>query len=173
MWECLYCSFTCTRKWNMQVHEKRKHLKQEVDPPVSGTPLCLSFRHLNQQHFDKMYHCNHFYYSSPYLHNVQRHENYPKNIQSAEKNIQRAEKEGKIIIWYPCTFCNYKSDRIYNLKVHMQNCHTFFNNQCTQEAETRTVSSNEKEEHTFIKEEALNHDLHSPLQTMQDVEEAE
>ena len=147
----------------MQVHEKRKHLKQVVDPPASETPLCLSFRHLYQKDiFDKMYHCTHCYYSSPYLHNVQRHEKYPENI-------QRAEKEGKIIIWYPCTFCNYKSDRIYNLKVHMQNCHNLNNNQCTQEAETQTVSSNEKEEHTFSKEEALNHNLHSPLQTMQDV----
>ena len=49
----------------------------------------------------------------------------------------------------------------------------FFNNQCTQEAETQTVSSNEKEEHTFTKEETLNHNLHSPLRTMQDVEQAE
>ena len=77
-----------------------------------------------------MYYCTHCYYSSPYLHNVQRHEKYPENI-------QRAEKEGKIIILHPCTFCNYKSDGIYN--------------QCTQEAGTQTVSSNEKEEHTFTK----------------------
>ena len=110
MWECSYCSFTCTRKWNMQVHEKRKHLKQEVDPPVSETHLCLSFRHLYQQHLDKMYHCTHCYYSSPYLHNVQRHEKYPKIF-------QRAEKEGQIIMWHSCTFCHYKSDSSSHAKL--------------------------------------------------------
>ena len=25
MWECSYCPFTSSRKWNTQVHEKRKH----------------------------------------------------------------------------------------------------------------------------------------------------
>ena len=51
----------------------------------------------------------------------------------------------------------------------MQNCHNFVNDQCTQEAGTQTVSSSEKEEHHFAEEEALNHNLHSLLQTMQDV----
>ena len=73
-----------------------------------------------------------------YLHNDQRHEKYPKNI-------QRAKKEGKIIIWHSCTFCHYKSDRRYNLKVHMQNCLNFVNDQCTQEAGTQTNSSSKKE----------------------------
>ena len=52
----------------------------------------------------------------------------------------------------------------------MQNCHNFVNDQCTQGAGTQTVSSSEKEEHHFTKEEALNHNFHSLLQTMQDVE---
>ena len=25
MWQCSYCPFTSSRKWNTQVHEKRKH----------------------------------------------------------------------------------------------------------------------------------------------------
>ena len=28
MWQCSYCPFTSSRKWNMQVHEKRKHQDQ-------------------------------------------------------------------------------------------------------------------------------------------------
>ena len=30
MWQCSYCSFTSSRKWNTQVHEKRKHQNQTV-----------------------------------------------------------------------------------------------------------------------------------------------
>jgi hypothetical protein len=28
MWQCTYCPFTSSRKWNTQVHEKRKHQDQ-------------------------------------------------------------------------------------------------------------------------------------------------
>ena len=28
MWQCSYCPFTSSRKWNTQVHEKRKHQVQ-------------------------------------------------------------------------------------------------------------------------------------------------
>jgi hypothetical protein len=28
MWQCSYCPFTSSRKWNTQVHEKRKHQDQ-------------------------------------------------------------------------------------------------------------------------------------------------
>ena len=32
MWVCSYCPFTSSRKWNTQVHEKRKHQNQYHEP---------------------------------------------------------------------------------------------------------------------------------------------
>ena len=60
MWECSYCSFTCGRKWNMQVHEKRKHLKQDVDPQQDGhsmEQLAQDYQNL-KQNYDKIVHEN-------------------------------------------------------------------------------------------------------------------
>ena len=60
MWECSYCSFTCGRKWNMQVHEKRKHLKQDVDPQQdvhSMEQLAQDYQNL-KQNYDKIVHEN-------------------------------------------------------------------------------------------------------------------
>ena len=60
MWEYTYCSFTCGWKWNMQVHEKRKHLKQDVDTQqdvYSMEQLAQDYRNL-KQNYDKILHEN-------------------------------------------------------------------------------------------------------------------
>ena len=36
MWQCSYCPFTSSRKWNVQVHEKRKH--QVHQQPMQSQP---------------------------------------------------------------------------------------------------------------------------------------
>jgi hypothetical protein len=28
MWQCKFCNYTSIKKWNVQAHEKRKHLTQ-------------------------------------------------------------------------------------------------------------------------------------------------
>ena len=55
MWEYSYCSFTCTRKWNMQVHEKRKHLKHLYPQQDVHSMQQLAQDHqILKQQFDKI-----------------------------------------------------------------------------------------------------------------------
>lgn len=74
--------------------------------------------------------------------NVTRH--MKMHLKYSPKGV--SEKEAKTITWHSCAFCHYKSDSRYNLKLHMQNCLSFVNDQCSQEAGTQTTSSSKKEE---------------------------
>ena len=71
MWQCSYCPFTSSRKWNTQVHEKRKHQDQistsngneqrktnEYYPVQGGeTPIVYQDQQIEEQHqLDDVYH---------------------------------------------------------------------------------------------------------------------
>ena len=63
MWQCTYCPFTSSRKWNTQVHEKRKHQDQistsngndqrkrnEYYPVQGGETPIVYQQHIQEQH---------------------------------------------------------------------------------------------------------------------------
>ena len=55
MWQCSYCPFTSSRKWNTQVHEKRKHQNLHHQPVEAQQPWTQQqggrVQVLHQQHF--------------------------------------------------------------------------------------------------------------------------
>ena len=186
MWECSYCSFTCGRKWNMQVHEKRKHLKQDVDPQQdvhSMEQLAQDYQNL-KQNYDKRVHENRILVNDgqqrlpiEYYKNIKNQldqakdsnihsmEQLAQDYQNLKQNYDKIVHENRILV-------NDGQQRLpieYYQNIKNQLDQAKNSNIQWSEAYKKLHESGLELEGNLSEEEALNHNLRTQLQTVTEV----